>query len=348
MLDIKIINSSSYHDWDEFILSQAPGGAFLSTSWKQAVEMGYGHKTFYLAAYSKQIVQGGLPLVLIRPPWGKSRLISLPYCDYGGILARDEHTARSLLAQAQDLAARLQAGLEIRAAYRVPILQEQQKFVAVTDKCRMLLRLRGTAELLWSGFKSKLRSQIRRPLNSGLVAKLGRTELLSDFYAVFCSNMRDLGSPVHSRDWLYHVMSAFGPQAMLCVVYKQQAAVAAGLLLVHANTASIPWASALQVYNKFSPNMLLYWKLLEHAADSGLACFDFGRSTPGSGTFKFKKQWGAEPEPLYWYRLSERLDFSGASKGKGLWWRIGERLWRNLPLAMANNLGPQLRKYIDR
>lgn len=346
MLEIKRINPASYAAWDHFVLTQAPGGVFLSTSWKQAVEKGYGHQTFYLAAYSKQIVQGVLPLVLIRPPWARARLVSLPFCDYGGILARDELTTRSLLAQAQDLAARLQAGLEIRAARQVPILQGEHKFVAISDKCRMLLRLPGSADLLWSGFKSKLRSQIRRPLKSELVAKLGSTELLSDFYAVLCSNMRDLGSPVHSRNWIFHVLSAFGPQAVLCVVYKQQEAVAAGLLLVHANTASIPWASALQAYNKLSPNMLLYWKLLEYAADQGLTCFDFGRSTPGSGTFNFKKQWGAEPEPLFWYRLGRGR--AQLEKGMAFMRSTGEALWRRMPLVAASSMGPYLRKYISR
>ena len=27
---------------------------------------------------------------------------------------------------------------------------------------------------------------------------------------------------------------------------------------------------------------------------------DFGRSTLGSNTFRFKKQWGAQPEPAVW------------------------------------------------
>ena len=28
--------------------------------------------------------------------------------------------------------------------------------------------------------------------------------------------------------------------------------------------------------------------------------FDFGRSSPNKGTFKFKEQWGAEPHALNW------------------------------------------------
>ena len=49
--------------------------------------------------------------------------------------------------------------------------------------------------------------------------------------------------------------------------------------------------------------MLLYWTFLAFAADNGYGQFDFGRSTPGEGTYRFKSQWGAEPHQLYWYEV---------------------------------------------
>ena len=63
----------------------------------------------------------------------------------------------------------------------------------------MLLKLPATSTELMGSFKSKLRSQIRRPLKAGFTVEVGKSELIDDFYAVFLSNMRDLGSPVHSK-----------------------------------------------------------------------------------------------------------------------------------------------------
>ncbi|MEZ5583585.1 MAG: GNAT family N-acetyltransferase [Candidatus Competibacteraceae bacterium] len=63
----------------------------------------------------------------------------------------------------------------------------------------------------------------------------------------------------------------------------------------------IPWASSLRKYNSLSPNMLLYWSVLEFACKKGYRIFDFGRSTPGEGTYRFKEQWGAKPVQLYWH-----------------------------------------------
>jgi hypothetical protein len=50
--------------------------------------------------------------------------------------------------------------------------------------------------------------------------------------------------------------------------------------------------------------MLLYWTKLEYACDNGNKTFDFGRSTPGEGTYRFKPQWGAKPQPLHWQYIS--------------------------------------------
>jgi CelD/BcsL family acetyltransferase involved in cellulose biosynthesis len=46
--------------------------------------------------------------------------------------------------------------------------------------------------------------------------------------------------------------------------------------------------------------MVLYWSLLERSVERGQAVFDFGRSSQDSPTFRFKKQWGARPNPTTW------------------------------------------------
>lgn len=38
--------------------------------------------------------------------------------------------------------------------------------------------------------------------------------------------------------------------------------------------------------------MLIHWTFLARAADHGFSRFDFGRSSVGEGTYKFKEQWG--------------------------------------------------------
>ena len=55
------------------------------------------------------------------------------------------------------------------------------------------------ADALWSGLGTKVRNQVRKGQKSGAQVVWGGEELLSEFYAVFSRNMRDLGTPVYGR-----------------------------------------------------------------------------------------------------------------------------------------------------
>jgi FemAB-related protein (PEP-CTERM system-associated) len=210
----------------------------------------------------------------------------------------------------------------------------------------MVLDLPDSAEELWNGFKSKLRSQIRKPGKEGLEFRIGSLELLDDFYNVFRHTMKDLGSPVHAKRWFECVLEAFADRARVGVVHLRGRAVAAGIALECGRTLTIPWASTLREYNHLSSNMLLYWGFLEHACTGGFKLFDFGRSTPDEGTYRFKQQWGARPEPLFWYSPSGRREEPAPASKNGAR-KLAEKAWSRLPQTVADTLGPKVRKFIS-
>ena len=105
------------------------------------------------------------------------------------------------------------------------------------------------------------------------------------------------------------------------------------------------WASALDRHKQIAANMLLYWAFMERAADRGLTAFNFGRCTPDSGTHRFKRQWGAHDEQLWWYDWSTKRSAKTPSPDDSAFsW--GPRLWKRLPVPMATLLGPSIVKYI--
>ena len=111
--------------------------------------------------------------------------------------------------------------------------------------------------------KSKLRSQIRRPMKAGFTAEIGKAELVDDFYAVFLTNMRDLGSPVHSKKLFINIFEELNRIASVFIVKNKGNPIAGSITLGFRKTMYNPWASSLRQYSKDSPNMLLYWKMLE-------------------------------------------------------------------------------------
>ena len=86
--------------------------------------------------------------------------------------------------------------------------------------------------------------------------------------------------------------------------------------------------------------MLLYWNVLEYACEQGFKTFDFGRCTPDSGTYRFKKQWGAEASQLYWHYWLRNGGEPPRLNPANPKYHFAVSAWRRLPLALANRLGP--------
>jgi len=366
-LQVRRAENTDASIWDAYVSGSPEGLAYQLFAWKQATEAAYGFDCPYFIAEEKNRICGVLPTVHVHLPFKKGQLVSLPYCDAGGILADRPEIASALFNHACEYARKHEISkLEIRQPPPLPVPGNPDQSGAgegnsghadpapqPPEKVRMLLELPESSDALLSGFKSKLRSQVKRPARDGLAARLGGVELLNDFFPVFAENMRDLGSPVHCKDWLGRVLKAYGENARCGVVYMpDRTAAAAGIILCHNRIVSIPWASSRQRFNRFSPNMLLYWTFLRYAADCGYRFFDFGRSTPGEGTYRFKAQWGATSQPLHWqqWMANGKTGFRPATAGftvsPGRTREILEQIIRKTPLPVATLVGSRLRKYI--
>jgi lipid II:glycine glycyltransferase (peptidoglycan interpeptide bridge formation enzyme) len=162
----------------------------------------------------------------------------------------------------------------------------------IRSKVRMAAQLKSTSEEQFNLFPAKLRSQIRKPSKDGCTIKNGSVELIDDFYRVFTHNMRDLGSPVHSKKFITRFVMEYGEKARMFVVYKDAIPIAGAIVTGIRDTLVNPWASFDKRYRSAAPNMLLYWGMLEWAVNNGYHIFDFGRSTVDEGTFKFKTTMG--------------------------------------------------------
>ncbi|GGA84422.1 hypothetical protein GCM10011369_28090 [Neiella marina] len=354
---ISIANEADQPSWDAFVAQHSDASPYHRYAWGQAVQAAYGFTPRYFIAKQNNDIVGVLPTIEFSRPLLKNKLCSLPYCDLGGPLATELSIVQQLLDAAKQHAKKQRFDhLQLRqlsAANQPPATPEQLQGLKVS----MRMALAQSAEAQLASFKSKLRSQIRKAEKNGLHSETGNSEtLLNHFYEVMLVNMRALGSPVHSYQWFEQIVKHYGSHCLLSVIYKDDIPVGGGLIVKNGTMASIPWASTKAEFNRLAPNMLLYWSLLAHCADNGIELFDFGRSTYGEGTYKFKTQWGATPTPLAWQDFNKGLavDHSQVTNNTGAdsklsgmvkSWVVGS--WQRLPLQMTGSLGPRLRKYID-
>lgn len=322
-------------DWDA-LAAAAAGSTFCHLAgWRTVMEGVMGHECPYLLARDADGAPCGLlPLVRLRSRLFGHHLLSMPFLNYGGPLGTLEAQHR-LVEEAVRMAERDGAAhLELRTRHAASTaLEPRGRRVAV------LLPLPERPEDLWSAFPGKLRSQLRRPIKEGAEVRFGPEEC-GPFYEVFARNMRDLGTPVLPRALFESLAPTFGERVVFGAVYWQGAPVAAGCGFVHGEEFEMTWASSLREHNRFAPNMLLYWRFMEHLIGRGARCFNFGRSVPGAGTHRFKLQWGGDTIPLPWLCWPERGDAPPSADRPA--YRAATRLWSRLPLPVANALGPRL------
>lgn len=377
---IRIIQTS-YNDprWDAYVREHPDGNCYQLSGWMRAIKGAYNNGGYFLLALASDGEGSGLPggsdrvvgvlsLMEVKNFFGGNHLVSVAFLDFGGVLADNENVERLLVQEAIKIADKKNTKyIELR--HRNPLEwlkgitskspdisddsgciklgEKSYTCTTLSRKVRMILELPESSAALMASFKSKVRSQIKKPIKDGLSVKVGGLDLLTDFYQVFSINMRDLGSPVHSRKLIENTLSEFKDESKIIVVYNGKQPIAGSVLVGFKSWLQNPWASALRQQRHLNPNMLLYWTMLEYASDNGFKFFDFGRSTPGESTYKFKEQWGCKPVPLNWYHIylnngqNEKKIPDKERFSKAVYF------WKKLPVPLTRVIGPPIRKHIS-
>lgn len=326
--------------WDAFAARQPGYTHFHRYGWKAVIEQVHGHECLYLAAQENGKLTGVLPLVRVKSPVFGHYLVSMPYLNYGGPLG-DDTAVRALadhaVALARDGGVKL---MELRSRIPLPVQLpvSHRKITVVLD-----LPAEGS-DTLWKAIPAKVRSQVRRPQKEGVEVRFG-SDQVDPFYQVFSRHMHDLGTPAQPRELFRSISREFPDDSWFGSAWLDGKPVACGAGFRWNDEFEMTWASSLREYNRIAPNMLLYWSFMERAMEAGLRTFNFGRCSPDSGTHRFKRQWGSRDEQLHWYQYSRTGSASTPSPDQGAWsW--GPRLWKRLPLPIADALGGRIVRYI--
>ena len=326
-----------WHDaaqWNRFVAAR-DGGLFHRADWEQVFRC-YRLPLYRLAAVRNEQLVGLLPLVHQKSLLFGNHLVSLPWFDAAGVLTDDDEARDALVQSAVELGNELRVdAVQLRHAKPFDFGRPVR-----SEKVLMRLKLESDPEVLWKRFPDKVRNQVRKSQKLGLIVERGGPELLHGFYAVYSTNMRDLGSPAHHRRFFEAVLDAFPAESRLYLVRLGNKSVGAGLTMFNGDRLEIPWASSLRDYNRLCVNHLMYWHILQDACEEGFAWFHFGRSSRDSGTYRFKKQWGAEALPLFWNYLTPDTTASVAMPRESYIWAT--RVWKRLPVWLARSVGPRL------
>ncbi|MCP4127903.1 MAG: FemAB family PEP-CTERM system-associated protein [Gammaproteobacteria bacterium] len=335
-VEIKQLTGSDLTRWDEFV-ELAPAATFFhKAGWKRVIERSFGHKTHYLYAERNGQIEGILPLSHINSLLFGSTLISTPFCVYGGIVASTSEAANSLRQAAVDLAERLKVdALELR---------NRQPSAAAWPGKELYVTFRKSIdpdpEKNLKAIPRKQRAMVRKGIKAGLQSETDSG--WQRLFRIYSESVRNLGTPVFSAKYFRILREVFADECDVLMVTHEGRDIA-GVMSFYFRDEVLPYyGGSAPAARALKGNDFMYWELMRRSAESGIRVFDYGRSKVGTGSYSFKKNWGFEPEPLaYEYHLvkSDSIPDINPMNPK---YQMFIKLWRKLPLAAANFVGPML------
>jgi FemAB-related protein (PEP-CTERM system-associated) len=338
----KIIEPSDEANWRNYVLAHPAATHYHRLAWKQVMETSFGHRTYYLMAEQDDRTVGMLPIVHIESRLFGSMLCSMPFLNFGGIVADDAAAEAALLDEARRLLQETGAEhLELRHLYK-----SSTGLPCKTHKVSMSLELDPDPEVIWKSFKSKHRRHVIRGLDHGYEITFGGLDLLDDYYAILSQGWRNLGTPIYAKSFFKNILTTFGDAVEIAMVTDRGVPVATALNGIFKGTAEGMWTYSLREDSRSTVNYFLYWSLIKSYCERGCDRLHMGRSTVGSQGQAYKSRWKAVPHQLYWeYLLARDSELPDMSVDNPKY-RLAINAWRKLPVRATQMVGPYLAKSI--
>ena len=333
------LQSADYARWDQFVAECAEATFFHRAGWKTVIDQAFGHRTIFLYAEVDGRIEGVLPLAEVNSFLFGHTLTALPFCVYGGVAANSERARRALDEAAQARARQLNVDhLEYRS--RTPTHDDwAQKDLYVTfrkdidpDIERNLLAI-----------PRKQRAMVRKGIKAGLKSEVDQQ--VGRFFAAYSDSVHRLGTPVFARRYFEILMQVFASDCEVLTITGEDGRLIASVMSFYFRDEVLPYyGGGTSLAREVAGNDFMYWEVMRRACERGLRVFDYGRSKRGTGAFDFKKNWGFEPQPLYYKYL--------LIKGKSIpdhnplnpKYQMFIKLWQRMPLPLANIVGPHIVK----
>ncbi|MCB1966503.1 FemAB family XrtA/PEP-CTERM system-associated protein [Accumulibacter sp.] len=321
--------------WDAFVEACPEATFFHRAGWQQVIGEVFAHRTHYLYAERSGVIEGVLPLAHVKSVLFGNTLVSLPFAVYGGVAASGAAAVEALEGEAQAIARRLGVDhLELRnLRQRHPEWPLQDLYV------RFRKDLAPEIDDNMKAIPRKQRAMVRKGIKNGL-----RSEIDVDagrFFALYADNVHRHGTPALPRRYFEALQRVFGGDCEALTVVDSGGRPLSAVLSFYFRDEVLPYYAGDEVSARhLAANDFKYWELMRRACERGIKSFDYGRSKQGTGSYSFKKNWGFEPQPLFYEHCLYRRDSIPQNNPANAKYRLLIETWRRMPIGLANWLGP--------
>jgi len=306
---------------------------FHSLEWQEFLEKEFKWLKFEYYIYKDEAL---LPLARFKV-FGKEKLVSLPFCEYGGPLPLIEDI------NFKDFSQSVEKEFDSFKIKFHPKIKSGDSNSDVSTHWIENLKSILEQELLAS-FRKTLRHEIKNAQEYGLeIRKCENQQELERFYDLYVANLRrkkTIPYPWSLIQFLYKNPSS----ELLLAFYSAKGGsasggkVIAGSLFLQYNGFVHYFLSASDYrYRDFSASHLLLWEKIKSLIGKDVI-FDLGATPKGSSLDIFKKGWGGKEYPIYQIGTKRTEEFLRSSN-------LIRFIWGLLPNFLIKKLSPYLIKY---
>jgi len=337
---VKTLTDVDSARWDGFVESHPEASFFHKAGWKQVIERAFGHNSYFLFAEHEGRVEGILPLVHVKSFLFGNNLVSTPFCVYGGIVAQSEAARQALDDKASSLARELGVeSMELRNRCRLHEDRPYKKLY-VTFRKEIDPQLDNNLKAI----PRKQRAIVRKGIKSGMVSVIDKD--INRFYDAYAESVRNLGTPVFSKKYFQILHEVFADNCQILTIEHQGQPVSSVLSFLFRDEILPYYGGGVDQARHLKANDFMYWEVMRRACEAGIRVFDYGRSKEGTGSYRFKKHWGFEPEQLYYefdlVSLKEMPDLNPLNPK----YQMFIKLWKHLPVPVSKQVGPYLSRFL--
>lgn len=345
MLSCVGYDESMKTEWDKLALSK--GTVFHTIAFRQILIDSFGYKCGYHAIVDKQNrICAIIPLAIGRNLGMKKVGVSLPFVNYTDICADSEEAFRFAVDSIVSLKERLRLGyVELRLKDQS---LDRPDWSLNLHNHTFVLPLSDNEDEVLALSNGSNRNHVRKVYKNDWFQVSFDTGHLEAFYKVYVRRMKQLGSPAPDIRFFRRFFEYLPENStLLTVLDKETGAVAGGMLLLASpgnSTLYYPYGANLSEYNNKYLNNFMYWEAVRFGIRNGLKALDLGRSQTGSGTYKYKEQWGARPEQLRYLIYDGGANAGGPPDKQSLSKFV--ELWKAMPAFITDPAGKALIKYL--
>jgi FemAB-related protein (PEP-CTERM system-associated) len=329
-------------EWNNFVNNHETT-IYHTYEWGEILKKVHGHDVFYISEKN-----GIFPVAFVKSIIFGNRLISMPFADYGGPCAINKETTRELINNVVSLSEKMNLDfIEIRSPDEKYFKEfEQFGFVARKDYCTFILDLRQSLDELWKGMEKRTRNDVTKSQKTKFkIIDVQNLEELREFYELYLSTMKNLGSPPQPFEFFKYTWEKFHPNKIkIRLVEYEKNKISGMVFFYHNNKVHFSYSCSNRKFSKLRANDFLLWDTIKNAKKDNYKFFDFGRTRKNSGVYFYKKGWGGKETPMtYFYKfykkeLKERQEIK-YKKISDLWSRY-------MPHRLARKIGPWVIKQI--